>query len=143
MTRHAAQAGVPVVAGDVGKRVDDIRPSGHDLAEGVDRAGPDIGVVMVQQLECPRHEQLLAGTALVLLAAVTRQCVQRTLQDSGVVIIQGSDEVDESGFVGEMVEDRRTQTTDDRLRVVHAAPHGGQGWLTRLAQVDLGPSAPL
>ena len=141
MARHAAQAGIAVVAGDVSERVGDIGPAGHDLAEGIDRTGTDIRVVMVQQLECPRHEQLLAGTARVVLAAVTRQCVQRTLQDAGVLIIQGSDEVDERGFVGEMIEDGRTQSPDDRLRVVHAASHGGHGRLARLAQVDLRPSA--
>ena len=64
-------------------------------------------------------------------------------QYAGVLVIQGRDEVDERGFVGEMIEDRRTQTADDRLRVVHAASHGGHRRLARLAQVDLGPSAPL
>ena len=142
VARHAAQAGIAVVSGGVGERVGDVRPAGDDLAEGVDRAGSDIGIVMMQQLQRSRHEQFLARPALGLLAAVTRQGVQRTLQDSGVLVIQGGDEVDERAFVGEVIEKRRTKAANHRVRVVHAAPHRRQSRLACFPQVDLGPSAP-
>ena len=142
MARHVAQAGVTVVLCDSGERVGDIGPMADDLAKGVDGAGPDVGVAMVQQLERSWYEQLLTGPALVLLASIARQRVQRTLQHLRVVVVQGADQVDNRRFVGQMIEQRRAQAPDDRLRVVHAAPHRGHCLRPGLPQVDLGSLTP-
>ena len=98
--------------------------------------------IMLQQLQRSRHEQLLARAALVLLAPITRERVQGTLQDSVVVIVQGGDQIDERGFIGQVIENRRAQSPDDWLRVVHPAPHRRDCRLPGLPQVDLGSLAP-
>jgi hypothetical protein len=139
---HAAQSGLAIVLGHLGERVGDIGPAGDDLSQRVDRAGADVGVGMVEQLQSSRHEELLAGPAFALLAPVTCQRVQRTLQDLGIVVVQGGDQIGERGIVGEVIEEGRAQSPDDRLRVVHAAPYSGECRLAGLPQVELGSLAP-
>jgi hypothetical protein len=140
--RHAAQTGIAVVFGGLGERVGDIGPAGRDFPEGVDRAGPDVGVGMVQEVQRSRYEQLLARPARVLLALIAGERVQGALQDLRVLVVQGGNEIDKGGFVSKVIKDRRAQSPDNRLRVMHPAPHRGDGRLARLPQEDLGSLAP-
>ena len=101
---HTAQTGIGVVFGDLGERLSDIGPAGHDFPESVDRAGADIGVGVTQEFQRSRDEELLTRPALVLLALITRERVQGSLQNLRVLIVQGGDQIDKCGLVGQVIE---------------------------------------
>ena len=127
---------------DLGERLGDVGPTGRDLPERIERAGTNVGVGMVQQVQRSRHEQLLARPALVLLALIAGKSMQGALEDFRVPVVEAGDQIGKGGFIGQVIEDRRAQSPNNGLGVVHPAPHRRNCRLARSPQVDLGSLAP-
>ena len=106
------------------------------LPEHVDRGGTHVGVGMaVQQLQRTGHEQLLTRAAVGVLARVTRQCVERTRADAGVLVVEGGNEVGERLLVGEVIEDAGARAPDDGLRMPEPTANRRQRRRTRSEEV--------
>lgn len=77
--------------------------------------------MLADELERPWHPEVLARTALVLLAAIASQRVKCARTYSGVLAVERGDEVGKGCLVDEVIEDADASTTHDGLRMLEPA----------------------
>jgi len=81
----------------------------------------------LQELQRPRHPEVLAWTALVLLAAVAGEGVECPSADFGRLVVESADESGDRLLVEQAIEEVDTEASDDRVLMPEPTPDGGQG----------------
>lgn len=88
LPRHLAEPAIALTVRDRQQRVTHVGAPSGCLGQRVDGAGAHVDVLVPGQLDGAVDPQLVARMALVLLARIARQRVQRPAQDLGIVVVE-------------------------------------------------------
>jgi hypothetical protein len=103
--RHAPQPLIRVAFGCGDEGSGDVGPVLCHLAQSVDGSGAYVWVGVPEEVERSRHPEILAGTALVLLAAIASQRVECPGADAWILVLEGEHQLWQRFLVDELIED--------------------------------------